>query len=133
MTHTPPTQKPTMPIVNGQPSAPGCYISGHWGQYAVDRLAALCDVFAPHKTETDHWARATATARTREDWETLAQLDEYMTERINCSTRGGHWYWEDGEFFLHDAYICRDCGYPSDTPQCDVCADTQYERSVLSR
>lgn len=125
MTNTLDSSRP-LPSVPSGPLGTGCYISGHWGQYAVDRLAVLCDTLAPHEYFTGaYWAETVAVFRSVEDWDRLSDLDDYLTERLNSVTVGGVWYWEGGELFLHDGNVCTDCGEWSELEQCDLCHDAR--------
>lgn len=130
MTNTLGSSRP-LPSVPSGPLGTGCYISGYWGQYAVDRLAVLCDTLAPHEYFTGaYWAETVAVFRSVEDWDRLSDLYDYLTDRLNDVTVGGEWYWEGGELFLTDVYFCADCGKGGETPVCDACQDERDAECV---
>ena len=116
--------------VNGQNAEPGCYIAGHHGQYGVDQLAEVCEQFGIEVPEDDdprYWRRMTDYADDPDFEVRVRDLSELGTKRLspedlwdrhiwagdrceellNEHTEGGHWSWEDGEFFLTQTSVER--------------------------
>ena len=97
--------------VNGLEANPGCYIDGHWGQYGVDRIAAICEQFGCPDPES-HDLPSSIVAATRvvmsnfDGWieagEIFTSILDECEQRLNDATVGGCWMWEDGEFYLVD-------------------------------
>jgi len=103
--------------VNGQPVETGCFIDGHWGQYAPDRLAEICEGFGFHITP-DHDPRVLrscidlieeisenksidSSVMIGRLWELHTETIDYLTLMLNeNTTQGWTWNWEDGELFL---------------------------------
>lgn len=95
--------------VNGATFEPGCYIDGHWGQYATDRLAEIAERigWAP-----DTWMQDPRKIRRRAElyeisdeteqdlWELFHACDDEIIEWLNDHTEDGVWGWQDGELFL---------------------------------
>jgi len=114
--------------VNGETAEPGCYIDGHWGQYGPDRLAEICEQFDLDVTDDidpRRW-RFLAESDDPDDiayevipglrtkpisqddaWERHTESADTLENMLNDVTEGGHWSWEDGEFFLTQTEVER--------------------------
>lgn len=93
--------------VNGVPAEHGCYIDGHWGQYACQRIADVAESFGlaidlnkDPRMDTpwteilpdgDHFFRVDAMVDATDD----------LLDTLNAVTEPGSvWHWQDGELFL---------------------------------
>ena len=99
--------------VNGQTAEPGCYIAGHHGQYGLDALGDVVEQFDIELADGDDDPRvwrtrhemATSQHESEDAWERLVWAADKIEELLNERTVGGHWSWEDGEFFLTQTEI----------------------------
>jgi len=114
--------------VNGHEAEPGCYIAGHHGQYGIDGLADVCEQFdieVPEDDDPRYWRRMTDYAddpdfevrvaaltptgsrrlSVDECWDRHMWAGDDLETKLNNATEGGHWSWEDGEFFLAQTEI----------------------------
>jgi hypothetical protein len=95
-----------MPIVNGHSAEPGCYIDGHHGQYAPDRLADLAESFGctiPERFDP-RAIRASIehmTGDTADAWMLYHEAADLVLDWLNDRTDDDHlWEWVDGELYL---------------------------------
>lgn len=102
--------------INGIECEPGCWVDGHWGQYAGDHLADKIDglleldplddprVLRQVADTTDNMGYGDAAAGW---WEIRSEAVDQLTERLNDITPDGWvWQWSGGECFLDP--ICDD-------------------------
>lgn len=108
----------TYATVNGHPADPGCYVDGHCGQYAPDRLADVAESFGwrPFDVVDDdpRTLRRIADTLERVDgadahhdpvwltlWERHTETADAILDWLNHHTPGlWLWDWQDGEIFL---------------------------------
>lgn len=99
-----------MPTVAGQVVETGCWIDGHWGQYANDRLAEIADShfdWMPTSWQDDP-RRIRKSAEDSEDqpkstdlWELHHEAGDLILDWLNAKTDNDHtWVWHDGELYL---------------------------------
>lgn len=88
----------------------GCYIDGHWGQYAPDRLADLCESLGFNFQDNDLRKFRDEAEEDSRLWDEYHDATDQLTDLLNDSTVGGYWEWSDGELFLEAA--CCDCRTP---------------------
>jgi len=96
--------------INGQPVILGCHIDGHWGQYAVDRLADIAEVFGWQPASTDDDPRALRQfAETADEcnkshsfWEQYTCAADDILDWLNDRAEGCVVMWEDGELFIDE-------------------------------
>lgn len=101
-----------MITVNGQPADTGCYVDGHWGQYAPDHLADQLEGFGIVVPRLADARRARRVADYADDrgwselafrgWEWHSETADSLIDLANDATTGGFWEWHDGEVFLVD-------------------------------
>lgn len=129
--------------VNGHEAEPGCYVDGHWGQYAgvhlLDRAgefiddAKLAEITAAWPTNNDGTlAGAYGSDRDAEegkgtgpwaaiqnfgdtDGQIAMELADEVLELLNEHTEGGYWEWWEGEVYLR-SYDCPECHRNAVTP-----------------
>lgn len=110
-------------LVNGQPMQPGCYVDGHYGQYAPDMLGDIVHGIFPNLPEDRfpaYWRAEAARTRGGYAWEramdAFHECADNLTDLLNDSTEGGFWEWRDGEVFLTE-----NCGPHHPSSKCDYC------------
>jgi len=94
----------------------GCWVEGHWGQYAGDHLADKIDhMFNIEPLDDPRVLRAIADSTDDMGYgdaafawsEIRSEAIDKLTDRLNDATPEGFvWDWVDGEFFLMS--ICDD-------------------------
>lgn len=96
----------------GEDIEPGCWISGHEGQYAGAELARLadelCGTHIAQQWPLDEGRMLGTYGRTGSPWagmgdpevDLMVELMNAAEEELNRLTEGGYWIWEDGEFWL---------------------------------
>lgn len=99
---------PTTATVNGHSAEYGCYIAGHWGQYAVDRTAEIAESFGI-VIDADRDPRvlrdlALNTENENESmwlWHSHYDASDDIVAALNDATdKESLWHWIDGELFL---------------------------------
>lgn len=93
--------------VNGHLAEYGCYISGHWGQYATDRLADIAEWFGigidADRDPRVLRERALSTESESESywmWTSRYDAADDLVAALNDVTPNAVWHWMDGELFL---------------------------------
>lgn len=91
----------------------GCWVEGHWGQYAGDHLADKIDhMFNIEPLDDPRVLRAIADASEEAGydeagifwWEVRTEAIDKLVERLNEATPEGFvWDWIDGEFYLMES------------------------------
>jgi len=99
----------TTTTVKGQLVEPGCWVAGHWGQYALDRLAEIAEIFG---WQPDTWMDDPRALRKRAElfdadnaehnyWDLYHDSDEPILEWLNTHTDDQFvWHWWEGELYL---------------------------------
>lgn len=92
-------------LVNGNATATGCYIDGHWGWRGTARTLEIAEDLGYPRSEGDRAMLAD------EDSESYMDDAVFLADKaeawLNDHTAEGFvWYWHDGEFFL--APMCED-------------------------
>lgn len=89
-------------IATVEPSDAGCWIGGHWGQYAAPRLCEIAqahgwEIDAESKAYIDNYSNGSA-----EDSEIVYELADKAEEWMNrhVAPKGYSFGWQDGEFYL---------------------------------
>lgn len=110
--------------VNQQTAEPGCFIDGHHGQYGLDMMADVCEQFGVQVTNDDdprYWRRVAEgdeeawtqrgetqdRVKPEDAWERQVESVDFLERELNDVTEGGHWEWQDGEFFLFQTEVER--------------------------
>ena len=91
--------------VNGRTAKFGCYIDGHWGQYGIDRLPYVAELFGIDVSERPADFRVLAdNAESGPEidhyWDAYHAVAQDIEYALNAATQGGLWSWIDGEFYL---------------------------------
>lgn len=90
----------------------GCYVDGHWGQYAIARVIIVAKDFDYDNNEAvslaakhlDSMGPSTSPDLTSDEMEMLVEFcdDAEMWLNQNVCRDGYSWNWNDGEFFYQN-------------------------------
>ena len=100
--------------INGHEVEAGCLIDGHWGQYAIDRMADIAEDLGAYETDLGvcvddpRWWRSWTTRhaelgmleRINYDWDQHAEAGERVERWLNDHAEGCRVEWVDGECFI---------------------------------
>lgn len=108
-----------MPITKATPEDAGCYVDGHWGQYAVahaveraqefgygsDGLIGADEVIRIAAKHLASMGPSTSEPLTDSEYERLMDASDEVTDwlNVNVAPDGYSFGWHDGEFFLGSA------------------------------
>lgn len=111
---------------NVTPLEPGCYVDGHHGQYASERLADLFVMLDEGSYVSGVWRDLMVKAYKHDHLDDVCSLDDAIMDVLNEQTSGGVWSWVDGELFLEET----DDEYGhlfGDSDHCSRCYCERYE------
>lgn len=99
-----------MPTNKATPADAGCWVGGHWGQYAVARMIQLAEEWGYRGDQLCALAYRHLAQQTpydiepldADEWQILHdgadEVETWLNE--NVAPEGFHFTWDDGEFFL---------------------------------
>jgi hypothetical protein len=99
-----------MDITKALPADAGCYVDGHWGQYAVAHMVARATEFgyanaevidlADHKLATMYPTNGPELSLDDEEWlsEASDEVENWLND--NVAPEGYSFGWYEGEFYL---------------------------------
>lgn len=114
-------------MTKAEPTDAGCWVDGHWGQYAVARMVELAADHGYDDGEVVGLARrhlasagpSVAPDLSDDEHEQLSwaadEVEAWMNEHV--APAGFYFEWSEGEFFLSPSItpgVCKDCGDDGD-------------------
>jgi hypothetical protein len=97
-------------IIKATPADAGCYVDGHWGQYAIAHMVNRAEEFGYSDAEVIDLANrhiasigpSTAPGLSDDEYEALSQACDEVEEWLNDNVApdGYSFGWHEGEFFL---------------------------------